>query len=408
MAEPGRGAFVDWLLKPRVLLTIAAVTLVIAGLQISTTDGTEERSAPLSTYSASSGGARGIYQVAQRLGWRVSRRLTAFREPLDTTAVYAVLEPRLPPSAGETHVLLDAVRHGAGLVYVIVDRSPLSDSLRIGWSDSGYTMHPLAVYDTGGCPARDPGSPYPLWFDSKVHLYRLVPLAQWPSDTSVFVTVELRDKRRSTAPASVGIPFGAGRVAVLSDADLLRNDAIRICRWGLGVAAVRTLDWVSAGRRPSLVFDEYHLGEGQHGGMNATIWTFLTDVPAGRVVLQITIAALVLLLAVGIRAIAPTSPRRIERRSALEYVEALARAYSQAGATRTAARRLIRGLRRRHAHGTWRLASDDRFLTSVVLRHPQLAGDVQLLRAATTQRIDSAALLKVGEAVHNIDRTLLP
>jgi hypothetical protein len=175
------------------------------------------------------------------------------------------------------------------------------------------------------------------------------------------------------------------------------------------VEAVRALEYASGGRRGALQFDEYHLGRGAHMDLNKAVWRFLTVVPVGRVILQVVCASLVLLIAVGVRAVAPVAPKRIERRSALEYVEALARAYAQAHATRTAARRLIRGLRRRHGHGTWggRLVTDDRFLDGIELRYPGLAGDVRQLRAATQRRLDPAGLLLVGEAVHNIDRTLL-
>ena len=117
-------------------------------------------------------------------------------------------------------------------------------------------------------------------------------------------------------------------------------------------------------------------------------------------------AGLVLLLALGIRPVAPREPRHIERRSALEHVEALARAYAQARATRVATRRLLRGLRRRHAHGVWRAASDERFLAAVATRHPAVADDTRTLLDAAGRSLTPAELLAVGQAVDHIDRTL--
>jgi hypothetical protein len=257
-----------------------------------------------------------------------------------------------------------------------------------------------------------------MWFGGNPTLYRLWPTAlkPWQPDTTVFTSVRLPLQRKRdpnldapvVGPAAIGFPLGAGRVAVLSDDDLLRNDVIRVCRWGLGVAAVRELDWVSRGRRPTLVFDEYHQRELADTSPSNIAWDFLRDTTTGHAILQTIIAGLVLLLALGIRPVAPRAPRRIERRSALEHVEALARAYAQARATRVATRRLLRGLRRRHAHGVWRAASDEKFLDAVAARHPAVAADTRTLLDAAGRSLTPTELLAVGQAVDHIDRTLDP
>jgi uncharacterized protein DUF4350 len=408
--------------RPRVLLPVLGVVLIIAAL-VGTPAGQSsfDRSPPLTTYDAGSGGARGIYEVAHRLGWPVRRLTTAYPPVLDSAAVYAVLDPKFRPlTPTETHRLLNAVRRGAGLLVVLGDTSALSDSLGLQHSDSGYQASVLA-WST--CPTADPGEPIAMWFGSDPALYRLWPSAArpWP-DTTVFVSVHLtrQSPRRRTladtsnttvaalAPAAVGFPLGAGRVAVLSDDDLLRNDVIRICRWGLGVAAVRELDWVSHGARPTLVFDEYHQRPADDNGTWTVSWAFLRHTTPGHAILQAIIAGLILLTALGIRPVAPREPRRIERRSALEHIEALARAYAQARATRVATRRLLRGLRRRHAHGVWRGASDERFLAAVATRHPAVAEDTRTLLDAAGRSLTPAELLAVGQAVDHIDRILNP
>jgi hypothetical protein len=260
-----------------------------------------------------------------------------------------------------------------------------------------------------------------MWFGADPALFRLwpTPTNSWPSDTTVFVSVQLSGRRQSrrrtgdttavpTAPAAIGFPVGAGRVVALADADLLRNDVIRICRWGLGVSAVRELEWVSRGARPVLVFDEFHQEEPEGSGTWTVAWAFLTDTAPGHAVLQAIVAGLILLVALGIRPVVPRAPERIERRSALEHVEALARAYAQAGATKVATRRLLRGLRRRHAHGVWRAASDERFLDAVAQRHPAVTADTRTLLDAAGRSLTPAELLAVGQAVDHIDRTLEP
>ena len=60
------------------------------------------------------------------------------------------------------------------------------------------------------------------------------------------------------------MPFGRGRVAIVSDPDQLRNDVLRECTWNAGVTAIRMLEWVDPARTRRLVFDEYHQGYGPH------------------------------------------------------------------------------------------------------------------------------------------------
>jgi Domain of unknown function (DUF4350) len=401
--------------RPQVLLPVLAVALILAVL-VGTPPNEQspmDRTAPLKTDDAGPGGARGFYELAQRLGWPVRRQTTPYPAEFDSAAVYAVLDPRQPLTPGETHVLLDAVRRGAGLLVVVGDTTPLSDSLGFQHSDSGYRAD---IHTWSTCPSSDPGDPVPMWLGGDPALYRLWAgqTRPWqPADTAVFTSVSLLRGRRGTprlsvptlAPAAVGFPLGAGRVAVLSDDDLLRNDVIRVCKWGFGVAAVRELAWISRGGRPTVVFDEYHQ-DLQGMDVWGTVWAFLRGTAPGHALVQASIAALILLAAYGIRPVAPRAPKRIERRSSLEHVEALARAYAQAGATRVATRRLLRGLRRRHAHGVWRVASDERFLDAVAKRHPAVAADTRTLLDATGRSLTPAELLTVGQAVDHIDRTL--
>ena len=346
-------------LRPAIVLPVLAVVLVISILWTPEVNQTDNDSR-LTTYSASPRAASGFYEVASRLGWRTSRRRRALSAPLDTTAVYAVLHPVIPLSKRESGALLDAVRRGAGLLFVVTDSSALGDSLEVRRSDSGYAMATLPV-PAGACHWERGLHTIP-WFDSGVHLYRF--LADGPPrfDTA-FVSVELPGTTFGTptrAPAALGLALGRGRVVLLSDADLLRNDVVRSCRWGIGPRMVEALDWVSRGQRPPLVFDEYHQAFTDEPGAWGAAWEFLTTTVPGRVVAQVVVAALILLAALAVRPIAPRTVARIERRSALEHVGALARAYERIGATRTAARRLALGLRRRHGHGAWSASRGER------------------------------------------------
>jgi len=420
-------------LTPRVLLPAMAVALMVTILFTALpSSDTFQRSPPLRTTDHGPGGASGFYETAQRLGWPVSRRDSAYTGALDTTRVYAVLAPVREVPAVQVHRLLTAVRAGAGLLVILNGGEPFADSLHLtpGGATAAGGSPMIRTSDTTDCPRTDFGDPAAMWPFSQPALYLLRPLHTWPVDTTVFVSVTPADTAPATTrrtsrradslhmmgssppvrnqplvPAVVGFPLGAGRVVVMSDADLVRNDVIRVCRFGIGVASLRSLDWVSRGGRPPLEFDEFHQTVPESTNI---VWRYLTTTDSGHVVLQAICAALLLMIAVGVRAVPPVAPRRIERRSALEYVEALARAYAQARASRVAVRRLLRGLRRRHARSLARNVPDDLFLETLAARNPALAPDTRVLRDAADRTLTPTELLAVGQAVAHIDRTLHP
>ena len=416
--------------RPVILLPLALVVIVVAIL-ISPQQTSMDRLGPLTTYSTSPSGARGIYETLGRLGWRTERRKTPLMASLDTDAVYLVLDPPIALTHREGSALLDAVRRGAGLVFIVGNAGGVDDSLHIGRTENGSTVIDRA--DRAQCPDRDVPV-IPMWFDDSVHLYHLVTIGPLlAEDTVSFVRLRpalqprfvapdslagprrARVASRLTAIAGMGIPLGRGRVLALSDPDMLRNDVIRVCHWGMGVADVGMLDWVSRGGRPTLVFDEFHQGFGDAGSVPRAAWAFLTRTPEGRLVAQGLIALGILLVGLGIRPIAPRAPRRIERRSPLEHVDALAQAYEAVGATRVATHRLVRGLRRRHETGAWLAHAaashggetvDDRFLSAVASRYRDMAPDVSRVIAAEKQHVSAADLLVVAHAIDRIDRAL--
>jgi hypothetical protein len=229
---------------------------------------------------------------------------------------------------------------------------------------------------------------------------------------------------RQSWPTAVGFPLGRGRVVVIADADLLRNDVLRVCQWGLDVVAVRMLEYLRDGGkspRKRLVFDEYHQGFGAHPGTIRAIASYLVHVPSGHVLVQALLAGLVLLLALGPRALPPRDPERVERRSPLEHVTALAQAYANVTATRTATQRLLHGVRRRVEHGalapasvrsgavrSGRAADDDEgFLASAVRDDPTLASDVELVRRALAAPVSRRELEEVGAALGRVEASLL-
>jgi hypothetical protein len=400
-------------LRPRLALPVLTALLVIAVLLT-------PESAPVvpdrrvTTYSSGPGGASGIYDMAKALGWRSRRRVTPLTSGLDTGAVYAVLAPVTPITAAGAHALLDAVRGGAGLMYIVSDSGALEDSLQVNRADTGYAPTPLPKEARAGC-RRDDIDNMLVWFREGVHLYRLDAHRAVTSSMPVFITVDRPAsgaKDLPTEPAAFGFNLGRGRVVVYSDADLLRNDVVRICKWGIGVRVLQSLDWVSGDRPRTLVFDEYDQGFGHQPSGTRVVQQFLFESTAGRGIAQIVAAALVLMLALGVRAIPPKDVPRIERRSPLEHVDALARAYERIGATRLVARRLAAGLRRRHARGVWSARAagtgpgdaDERFLSAVVAGHPAVAADAERILSAERVPVPPGGLQAVADAVDHIDQ----
>lgn len=429
-------AWEKWL-QPRVVFPALILLLVIAVL-VAPENGEEERTLTLTTHGSSDWSASGLYDMLKELGRPVVRKETPFRRPLDTAAVYMVLLPPMDLSGRDVGALLDAVRQGASLVTVGEWRTQLADSLHIESTTSGFaalrafpdTLYGVEHTDHGGYgngsavnAPEDTTKEDSAGTMSKVRALLggtqgenarsfhdwLRPTRVSDSDhTRNFPsdTVTLLSARVSRAhPVVMGRHLGQGRVVVIADGSFLRNGTFR---HGDGaVLFERLLEWADTTGKLPVVFDEWHQGYGEHGGMGVTIRRALTGTPPGRATLQMAIAALILLLAVGVRPIAPVAPAVIERRSPLEHVSALSRAYAAIGATRIAARRLVRGLRRRHPLGAAGALDDDGYLALVRARAPGTSGDVALLARAIRTPLPAAEFVHAGTAIDHIERTLI-
>ena len=419
------------LLRPRVALPVIAAAVIVVALLTPEDTGGRTGDSRLSSHSTQPQGAAALYELAGRLGWQTSRRLTDSIPLGDTAAVHVILDPPLPLSATQTGELLDRVRRGAGLVYVLGGDAPLADSLGLGSRrDRVSTVigsselivgrsGELVAPDTASCPDESEGflrGGLPFWPDGETLILALRWEGGSPPGATVLANVNTADSDSTAvyAAAAVGFPLGRGRVAVVADPDLVRNDVLRVCRWGADVAAIRILEYATAGapnggRRQRLVFDEYHQGYGDQPGTFRGIVRYLGRTPSGHLVLQLAGAGLVLLLAVGPRLLVPAATERIERRSPLEHVEALAQAYRAVGATRTATSRLVHGVRRRveHALGARSGAtSDDAFLAWAAGRAPSVAGDVDVVRHALEKPMPRRELEAVGQALRRIETAL--
>ena len=401
----------EWWTRPTVILPLVATVALIVALITPQTANGRFGDPRLSSHLAGALGAEVLHDLSARLGWHPLQQDTV-PAPLtaDGRTVHAVLAPVTPLTPAEAHHYLDAVRGGDALLLVLEGRTPLSDSLHVTHSRAGGILSPRAGA-VGQCTGRKEMTP-PLWADGRVHLYSLRWLREAPTTRVVFASLD-RDDSGVLHPgdAAVGFALGRGRVVVIADPDLIRNDVLRHCAWGADVIAVRMLEWLRAGGqtpRTTLSFDEYHQGFGSRATVLSVTADFLVHHPVGRALSVAVLAALVLLLAVAPRAVRPEDVLRIERRDPLEQVDALAHAYEQVRATRTVATRLLHGLRWRVERGgsTARARTDDDFLNATLARAPALEADVALVRHAVRETIADRDLPAVGAALRRIEHTL--
>jgi hypothetical protein len=405
-----------WYLRPRVALPAVGVLIVIMAINVRQRNVGRTGDPRLSTYSTAPMGGRMFYEMAQRFGWQVEQRKTPDFSS-DTATITAELDPPVPLRSVEVHALLDRVRAGGGLLVMLGDGSSLlADSLRLRISNGRFRRRSAAAA-ADSCPPEKRGLLssrvlYTLWPGDQVQLATITSRGRLPDSSTVFVEMDTlpgtdHGRRRH---AAVGFPLGRGRIIAGADPDVLRNDAVRNCAYGLDLDAMRMLAYLGEdGRRGRIVFDEYHQGYGKQQGTMSAVAAYLVGTPSGRVLVQLLAAALVLLLAAAPRLIPPRDPEFVERRSPLEHVDALGRAYAQVGATRSATARLVRGVRRRVAGGAVRTdadVSDDAFLDRAARDAPRLAGDVALIRKALHAGVPRREFASVGAAIEQLELSL--
>ena len=369
----------------------------------------------LTTLKYGSGNARLASDLARKLGWTVQIATGPLSGPLDTAATYLVFDGPTPMATPERAAVLDAVRRGAGLLL-----SPGSDGEFALLDSLGLRTGASGAVDTtplGACAAEtDPLAalrvrtqmrtftttpptdssarrvvPFPAHARTLLSSDVRLPKDDTDDDGAADTTIHAAKPSKAAAlhearPSIVAFPYGRGRVVAFADPDVIRTDQMRNCTMGSALSVVRSLEYLTSGRGRALVFAEYYQNESSDGA-GVVMWEWLRLSGPGRTVLTLMFAAVALLVARGRRTLAPVYRLREERRSALEHVDALATAWRAVRGTRTVARMLARGIRRRHAAGRWRTLDDTAFLAALAERHPAIADDA----ARLTRAIESPA-----------------
>ncbi len=403
---------VIWYTRPGLVLSLLGVLVVLTALFVKTPMTGRDGDPRLLSTSTDPLGAALFFDLAKRLGYDAQRE-TAPSMRFVPGAIVTQLAPVEVLTPTQVHALLDHVRAGGALLAVLgKGTTALSDSIRIAVDP---VSRPIA-YQVG--EARTCGDTIAftrtgLWLGPPVLLGLKVRDSLVPVQRT-FLSIRranLNGRAVAKRPAMIGVPLGAGRMVVASDPDILRNDALRHCGYGLDIAAVSALRYLTEGGtvlRRTVIFDDSHLRTTVFAGPLSVLQSYLVHAPTGRFFLQLCGAGLLLLLAAAPRVLAPHDDRRVERRSPLEHVDALARAYGQVGATRTGVMRLVRGVERR-VGATGRGAgqpADDLFLTRVAASTPSVASDVALVRHAMAHTVHPKAFVEVGHAISRIEHAL--
>jgi hypothetical protein len=352
----------------------------------------------MSSSSTGASGTRLAYDLLGRFGWSPERRGVPFKRTPDAAGVQVLLQARVGDA--EAHELLEFVR-GGGSLLVAGDAGPLSDSLPVVARRRGI---PVPQTRSDNCV------PQHVW-DEQLSRFQQVSAVGWkraaPPDTVGFGA--LSAEGRVVRPA-VGFPLGSGRVVIVPDTALVVNDMIRRCDLQADVTFVRIVEYLSAGNQAGrIAFDEYHHGAGIHGGSFKAIEMYLAGTGSGRMLAQMAFAGLLLLWSAAPRPLSPRDPLRVARRNPLEHAEALARALSSVGATRTATRRLFGGVRRRVRRDRVKGRESDEVLLSIAATDgPVASAAAALVGRALKDPVDGRTLAEVAGALRTVEEALNP
>ena len=327
-------------------------TLFILGLIVS---GWGEQRAPRgpairTTHSAADKGALAVYLLFQRLDMPMVRcERPLFADALADVDVLFVIDPLLRPNKGEVRAVRRWVEGGGVLVCTL----EAAEALRLVADDDEairviYLLSSSQRLAEGG-DADVPEDRAGLPLAREVRAVRL----DSARGDYYFETGDAPDPFAPLFADAEGVRIAArkvvaGRMIVLANSSFLANGWI-----GKADNAVLAANLVAYCRRQArgrrVAWDEYHLGY----GAGPTGWTamasMLVTTPAGWAVLAATAGGLLLVFYKARRFGTRRAPRRVRRRSKLEYVHSVGATWRAAGANALVLRVVFRWFRGRCA-----------------------------------------------------------
>lgn len=353
--------------RDRGLMVALIVIIAVLAVLASPAEEADEADLRPSTFRTTPHGTNALYQTLEELGIPVDRRLAPLTEAAeeDTTAgPLVLLAPTEPPTPAELGALLGWVREGGVLIYAARPDDPTLDSLGLALLD--LAPDSLGAMERYSWPGRKATPDYHEWARGTPPVAGV----RWAfADTTAAFEGPLESLLSTTGgdPVAVAFRLEEGGVVAWSDPGPLTNARLR--KSGAAALFARTAA-ATLGEEERLRFDEYHHGYRGGGSAVGATLRFLRDTGPGRMALQLLLAAGALLLLLGRRFGSPIPPPPARRRSPLEHVEALAGAYRQAGARRTARRLLLAGLARRLGRGAHDVRDEREFLERLRTRLP--------------------------------------
>jgi hypothetical protein len=259
----------------------------------------------------------------------------------------------------------------------------------------------------------EPGNPYTtdvsrVAVTGDLRLDPKRPVRNWAGEGA---TTLVRDREGIIAGA---FPWGAGVLVVLTDSSPLTNAGLS--RADNALFAVRLLEGARAegSRAATVAFDEYHQGFTNPAGGAFAFLSFCRT-PAGWAVIQALVVLAGWLYLSGRRWGRPVVQERAERRSELEFVEAVAEASRGAKgaglALRTLRRRFQQKLAERLGLGVSGEVTTAGLEATLRQRDPELAGRVRevLLESAEIGirvRTSDAALVRVARQFDDLEKEM--
>jgi len=323
-----------------------------------------------------------------RLGLHVQERFRSFTAaPLSGDGL-VLLEPIQPPSAAEVGRALTWAREGGVIVYSPSSGGLLLDSL--GLSVERRSLAPGADAAPGPSRLRAHRWTSGIEPDSVIFTWSLEPDSVSPPAWTPLAVIA-----GSEDVTLAWLPEGEGGVLVTSEAAPLSNVSLQSSAFA-AVITRALLDLLPAG--DTIVFSEYHQGiEGR--GLFREAFRMARSTPVGRVLLEATTVALLLLLLSGRSFGAPEPEPETDRRSPLEHVEALGRIYERSHSDRAVARRLVHGAVRRSGQRPAGAETELEILEAWSGR-PELASPTRLAMAAL--RREPPDLVRLSSALDAI------
>jgi Domain of unknown function (DUF4350) len=293
------------------LIAVAVLAVLTAGLAFVGGDPTESGTPVPSTYSANPGGARAAYLLLQDLHYKVTRWERSPTELLieNGLAVLILADPLEKPTKEEQRALQNFVEDGGQVIFTgarikaFFPKAQIDEKFRTReWKTfsanipSNYTAGaPKIVLQTGATWREAGANQLPLYGETQ-------------------------------SPVVVSWRIGAGRILWWASATPLTNSGIS--QEGNMNLFLNAMNFPVRAKQFTvhIYWDEYFHGE------RTSLWSYVRKTPVTWGFLQISLLALLVLFTFSRRSGPTVLPRVVSRLAPLEFVDTLGGLYERAGA----------------------------------------------------------------------------